>query len=265
MNRRRIVLCSSVVMVMILFMSLTACQGGKDKSLETVKKNGYIRIAMSVGYPPFSYYNGKGQVAGFDADLAQEIAKSLGVEVKIIVSPWPTIIDRLNSNEFDAILGSMSVTEERSKRVAFSVPYYYARSQVMVLKGSPFKSLKEISAKTVGVIEDSTFESDAKTLGITHIRRFDTNDATLMALKNKQVEAVITDDVVGHYARNTLGLDIEPLGDTVNNDKIAIALRPGDRELLSKIDAIIAQMQKDGTLRQLVEKMAANKYEVPAR
>jgi len=242
---------------------LVACQGGKEDSLDRIKKAGYIRIAMSPGYAPFGYFNAKHELVGFDVGVAKELAKRMGVGAKVTAVDWQKIIDGLNARDYDAILGSMSVTEERSKLVDFSAPYYYARSQVMVLKGSSIKSLKDLKDKTVGAMKESTFETDAKTLGAGRIQTYGTNDDALAALKKKEVDAVVTDDVVGMYVKNRMGLDIEGLGDTLSSDKIAIAVRKGDAALLKKINTIIAEMQKDGTLRQLTERMASHKYDEP--
>jgi polar amino acid transport system substrate-binding protein len=245
------------------FLCLAGCQGGKDDSLDKIKKAGYIRIAMGPGYPPFAYHNAKQELVGFDVGVAKELAKRMGVEVKLVAVDWQKIIDGLNARDYDAILGSMSVTEERTKVVDFSVPYYFARSQVMVPKNSPIKTVKDLKDKTVGAMAGSTFESDAKRLGAGSIRQYKTNDDTLAALKRKEVDAVVTDDVVGMYAKNRMGLDIEDLGGTLSSDKIAIAVRKGDGALLKKIDAIVGEMKKDGTLTKLVERMASNKYDEP--
>ena len=246
-----------------VFLCLAACQGGKENSLDRIKKAGYIKIAMGPGYPPFAYHNAKQELVGFDVSMAKELAKRMGVEAKTVAVDWQKIIDGLRAGDYDAIVGSMSVTEARSKIVDFSVPYYYARSQVMVLKNSPLKTLKDLKDKTVGAMADSTFETDAQALGVGSIRRYKTNNDVLMALKNKEVDAVVTDDVVGMYAKNRMGLDIEDLGAMLSSDKIAIAVRKGDEALLKKINTIIGEMQKDGTLRKLVEKMAYNRDEQP--
>jgi polar amino acid transport system substrate-binding protein len=253
-----------VAVTMTSFLCLTGCQGGKDASLNKIKKAGYIRIAMSPGYPPFSYYNTKKELVGFDVGVAKEISKRMGVEAKLVAVDWQDIIGGLNKGYYDAILGSMAVTEERVKIVDFSVPYYYARSQVMVLKNSRIKSIKGLKDKAVGVMAESSFEDDAKALGANRIRQYKTNDDALQALKEKEVDAVVTDDVVGMYAKNRMGLEIEGVGETLSSDKIAIAVRKGDGTLLKKINTIVEEMQKDGTLRQLVERMASYKYDGPA-
>ena len=246
---------------LMLFASLLGCQSDHDKSLEKIKQAGVIRIASGPGYPPFTYRNGKNELAGFDVALSRELAKRLGVKAEIVTIQWEDIINGLKENKYDAILGSMSVTEERAKIVDFSLPYYYARSQVMVPKDSTLKSIKDLKEKTVGVMGGTTFEDDAKAQGFTHICQYKTNDDAVCALGRKEVDAIITDDVAGMYAKNRLRVDIEPFGDTLSTEKISIAVRKGDRVLLKRINAVIEEMQKDGTLRDLVERMASNRLD----
>ncbi|HEY3276222.1 MAG TPA: transporter substrate-binding domain-containing protein [Syntrophorhabdaceae bacterium] len=262
MNRKgRMRLYMAATAALMLFTSLMGCHSDNDKSLEKIKQAGVIRIASGPGYPPFTYRNAKGELAGFDVALSGELAKRLGVKAEIVTVQWEDIINGLKGNKYDAILGSMSVTEERAKVVDFSLPYYYARSQVMVPKDSTLKSVKDLKNKSVGVMGETTFEDDAKAQGITQLRRYKTNDDAVVALGKKEVDAIITDDVAGMYAKNRLHVDIEPFGDTLSTDKISIAVRKGDRTLLKKIDAVIEEMQKDGTLRDLVERMASNRLD----
>jgi polar amino acid transport system substrate-binding protein len=262
MERNKVIWSAAAVLV--CFLCLAGCGQGGDNSLQKIKKAGVVKIAMSPGYPPFSYYNAKQELIGFDVAVAGEIARRLGVEAKIVAVPWQDIIKGLNAGDYEAILGSMAITEERKKAVAFSVPYYYARSEIMVSPGSPVKSAKDLKTRTVGVLGDSTFENDAKALGVTRIKRYNTCDETFAALKRQEVDAVITDDVVGMYAKNKMGLAIEPVGEPLSSDSIAIAVRKGDNVLLKTIDGFVHEMQKDGTLRRLGEAMASNKHGGPA-
>lgn len=263
---RRSRVIRTLAAISISLLCLTGCGSDGDNSLKAVKKAGFIRVAMDPGYPPFSYYNARQELVGFDVDVAREIARRLGVEAKLVAIPWQDIIKGLNAGEYEAILGSMAITDERKKVVEFSEPYYYARSQVFVLTGSALKGLDEVKARTVGVLGgDSTFENDARTLGVKRIKEYKTNDDALAALKKREVDAVITDDVVGMYAKNRMGLSIEGLGDTLGRDSIAIAVRKGNRALLKAINASLQEMRKDDTLRRLGERMASNKYGDPGQ
>ena len=246
---------------LVFFVCSIGCQANREDSLDKIKKAGYIRIAMNGGYPPFSFFNAKNELDGFDVDLAREVARRLGIQVKIIEVDWKDIITGLNSNAFDAILGSMAITEERMKKVDFSIPYYYSRTHVMVPKDSKIKDLStDLKDKTVGVMEGTTFEDDARRLGIKHIRLYKNNDGAIAGLSKKEVDAIITDEIVGMHSKSSSNVSIEPIGDPLSNERMAISFRKGDESLIKKVNEILKEMQKDGTLKQYVVKMASGGY-----
>jgi polar amino acid transport system substrate-binding protein len=242
------------------FLLLFGCSANQDDSLARIKKAGHISFAMSCGYPPFSFYNEKKQVVGFDVDVSKEVSKRLGIQAQIITTEWGGIINGLQSKSYDAILGSMSVTEERAAAVSFSIPYYYSRCRVIVRKGSPFKDPKDLMGKRIGVAQGTTFENDAKSLGAGTTRLYEDDEQALMALQKGAVDAAITDEIVSIYLTKRKGLTIEPIGDPLHTEKIAVAFRKGDESLLLQVNKILKAMHDDGTLRLLSEKIIKNEY-----
>lgn len=111
-----------------------------DGSLDRVKKAGKITFAMSGGYRPFNYYTDEDVLTGFDIDIGKEVAKRLGVSYEPITTDWSGIVDGLRSGRYDGIFGSMAITEERSKVVDFTDPYYYSGAQLIVRNDSKISS-----------------------------------------------------------------------------------------------------------------------------
>ena len=217
-------------------------------------------FGMSSGYPPFCFYNNKNELVGYDVDVANEIAKRLGVKPKLIDTEWKDIINNLNAGAYDGIVSSISVTDERMALVNFSVPYYHSKSVLMVRKDSPYKSHADMKGKIIGVEAGTMFESDAKTMGEVNIRAFKTSDQALLALHNKLIDGVITDEIVANYVAGIRKFSLEPLGESFRKDKVAVALRKGDNTLLKKVNEILKAMQEDGTLRNLSAKIIKGKY-----
>ncbi|MFH1081579.1 MAG: transporter substrate-binding domain-containing protein [Pseudomonadota bacterium] len=239
---------------------IAACSCDGDKSLSRVRKAGYITIATSAGYSPFSFYNDKKELVGFDVDVAGEVAKRLGVDLKIVDTPWEGIIDGLNARRYDGILGSMSVTETRRTVVSFSMPYYYSRTRVMVQSDSSFKDHAELKDKTIGIAAGTTFERDAGSIGAKNVRRYADNDGALLGLDKGEVDAVITDEIVSMYTVNKKKLRIKSLGGPLGEEQIAAAFRKEDKALLAEVNHTLQAMQKDGALRRLMEKMVRVGY-----
>jgi polar amino acid transport system substrate-binding protein len=217
---------------------------------------------MGRDFPPFYYRNENNELEGFEVDVAREVAKRLGVRLKLVNIEWSGILDGLLAEMYDGVLSSMAVTEERKKIVAFSRPYYFSGSQVFVATDSDFKQTEALSGKRIGVAGGTTYETDAAdTLGA-KIRYYRHAGEALNALNRHEIDGVITDRVVGLYLMNSHRLDIRPLGAPLRNEEIAIAFRKGDRSLRGAVNRIIEDMGQDDTLNRLIRKVAGQQYEL---
>ncbi len=127
-----------------LALALGAAPAAAD-DLEKIKEAGKIRIAMSGAYPPFNFVYEQNEVVGFDPSIGKAIAEKMGVEAEIITTPWDGIIGGLLANKFDAVVGSMSITEERKQAVDFVGPYYSTHRDVFVKEDSPLQNVSELS------------------------------------------------------------------------------------------------------------------------
>ncbi len=254
----RAIILSISVAILIVFTG--ACTREEQNSLNKIRKEGEIRFAVSVGYIPFSFYNSNKELHGFDIDMAKEVAKRLGVKAVIIDTPWHEIIEALRSGTCDAIISSMAVTQERATLISFSEPYYYSRSHLFVGKASPIKKLTDIKGKTIGCTRATTYEQDARNLEAGKVMLYQNDEETLQQLVDKKTDAVITDEIVGMYAIKHRHMPIEPLGDSLRSEKIAVAVRKGDDALIKEINGIIKTMRDKGVVRGLIEKTAEGQY-----
>lgn len=242
-------------MLLLCSMVLSGC-GQKDKSdnsLERVKEAGEISFSMSGGYPPFNYYNDKNQLVGFDIDVCNEVADRLGVKFNPVPNEWSGIVEGLRSGVYDGILGSMAITKDREKVVDFTIPYYYSGAQLLVREDSPYQSAEELKGKKVGMATGTTFEKDAEKLEA-DVKLYKDDNQTLMELQSKNLDAVITDRVVGINAINKGEFQIRLLGSPLRSEDIAVAFRQEDDTLREAVNAILQQMHDDGTLSELSQK-----------
>ncbi|MDD2400935.1 MAG: transporter substrate-binding domain-containing protein [Clostridia bacterium] len=122
-----------------LSLLFTACAGdqdnqsvGSEDSLQRVLDAGKLTVVGSGGYPPFNHIDDNGDVIGFDVEVGEEIAERLGVELNYVTGEWSGLVEGLRNSRYDAILGSMAITDERLQSVNFSIPYYYSGAQLVV-------------------------------------------------------------------------------------------------------------------------------------
>lgn len=241
---------------------MAAC-GGDDSSSGTgsegegsdfkLLEEGKFTTASSGLYKPFSFEEG-GNLQGFDIDIGNAIAEEMGLEPNPVTTPFETIIQGLNTNRFDAIIGSMSKTKAREEQVSFSEPYYYSGGAIFVRAGNTeIKSVDDLKDKKIGVVAQTTYDTVAQE----HTEDIQIYSSDVVALQDLAIEgrldAVITADVVGFEAQNE-GLEIEMVGDPLWIEQPSIAVRKDDTELLKAIDEALAAIIENGKYEEISEK-----------
>jgi polar amino acid transport system substrate-binding protein len=223
--------------------------------LETLKKNGVMRIAMSGAYPPFNFINEENQVVGFDPAIGEEIAKRMGLKVEIITTAWDGIIGGLLANKYDAIIGSMSITPDREKVVDFVGPYYRMRRGIFVTKDSKIKTLDDLKAATLGATLGETHEQWAREQGY-KVRTYKGLPELMLELENGRVDAIVNDDIPVLLAITKNDAPIKQLDVKLGGvaDEAGIAIRKGNPELHKAMQDALDAMQADGTYLELAKK-----------
>ncbi|KGF68476.1 amino acid ABC transporter substrate-binding protein [Hoeflea sp. BAL378] len=222
--------------------------------LATIKEKGTMRIAMSGAYPPFNFVNEQNEVVGFDAAIGTEIAKRMGLETEIVTTAWDGIIGGLLANKYDAIVGSMSITEERQKVVDFVGPYYTTKRAVFTMAGSPITSVAQLSDATVGVTLGETHEQWAREQGY-DVKTYKGLPELLLELENGRVDAIIADSVAVILAAKESGRDLVALNDLETEAVGAgIAIRQGNPELKAAMQKALDEIQADGTYVEIANK-----------
>lgn len=210
--------------------------------------------AMTGLYPPFSFRQ-SGDLAGFDMEIGQALAKEMGMQANPVGNPWQTLIAALKSDRFDAIIGSMAITEERQKQVDFTDPYYSSGAQVFIsTDNDEITEVEDIRGKTIGVLVSSSFANAAReyTDNLTTY----TDDVTALRdlTVGGRVDAVITDQLIGENAILNAGLEVKPLGDPIYVDDIGIAVNKGDEALLKKLNKALAAIKANGQYAEISKK-----------
>ncbi|QNK40815.1 transporter substrate-binding domain-containing protein [Caproicibacter fermentans] len=226
-----------------------------DTSLQRVLDAGKLTVVGSGGYPPFNYIDDSGNVIGFDVDVGQEIAKRMGVKLNYVTSEWSGLIEGLRNSRYDAILGSMAITEERLQSVNFTTPYYYSGAQLVVRSDSGFTDPNQLKGKKIAVATGTNFEQDVNALGA-ESALYDDDNSTMLELISGRVDGVITDRLVALEAKRKMkeGDRFQLLGKVMRVEKMGIAVNQNDTSLLNKLNEIVQAMHDDGTLTQISKK-----------
>jgi len=222
-----------------------------------------VRIGVEGAYPPFSKTTKDGKLEGFDIDIAQALCKKMDVECKLVKQDWDGIIPALLARKYDAIIASMSITDERKKKVAFTNRYYQSPARFIHKKGDKTEISKEgLKGKTVAVQRGTV--SDKFITGEfgdeVNIKRYGTQEEAYLDLNAGRVDLVFADAfVLLEFINSDKGKDYEFIGDSYTDPKyfgegIGIALRKQDTELKEKFNKAIKGIREDGTYDKIRKK-----------
>ncbi len=228
-----------------------------DSSLKKVNDKGEMVVGFCAQYPPFESKNEKtGQFEGFDVDLAQALAKEMGVKPKFIDAEWQGLLAGLKKGDYDVLITCMSKSEVRGQNANFSDVYYDLPDVIVVRKDeATVKGKDDLKGKTVGVQLGSGSEQLADSMKATFkdIKRYNYNPEAFTDLKVKRIDAVL----VGYaYAVNQMKVDpsYKVVGEPLSVAETVVVLPKGADALTQKINAALAKIKADGTYQKIHDK-----------
>jgi polar amino acid transport system substrate-binding protein len=223
---------------------------------------GKIKIGTEGAYPPFNSVTADGKLVGFDIDIANALCAQMKVECEIVTQDWDGIIPALQAGKFDAIIASMSITEERKKQVAFTNKYYTTPLALAALKDSTLTATDPaaVAGKTVGAQASTTqsiYAQDFYAKAGADIKLYPTQEEAVQDLINGRLDAVISDKfVLVDWLKNSADADCcKMIGDVKGTETEAgIAVRLDDNALREKLNAAIDAIVADGTYKKIQAK-----------
>lgn len=214
-----------------------------------------IRIGTEGAYPPFNFVDAKGDLQGFDVDVAKALCDRMGAECTFVKQDWDGIIPALLGKKFDAIVASMSITDERKKAVDFTQRYYTNKLQFVGKKGKAFDtSAASLKGKAIGA-QRATISGEwlEKNRPGADIKLYDTQENAYLDLAAGRVDGVLADALVNYeWVKSDAGQGFEFKGEPVfDGDLIGIAIRKGDGALRDKLNKAIESIVADGTYAKI--------------
>lgn len=237
------------IITVFAILLLTAC--GQGQGEETKK----LLMGTSADFPPFETRDNKGEIVGFDIDLAKYIANELGYELEIQDMNFDGLVGALQANRVDFVASGMSATDTRKESVDFSEEYHRSGEMFVTLKDSELKGMADLEGKHIAVQLGTIQEEGAKKLAEKinlEIKVLDKVPNMIQELKSGRVDGVYLDKAVGKgYVKelDLAGFDDESEG----TPGMAIAFPKGS-ELIEDFNRIIAEMQENGELAKLHQK-----------
>jgi len=223
-----------------------------------------IRVGVDPTYKPFTYKTPDGQVTGFDADIARALCVQMKAQCVFVESNWDGIIPGLNARKFDAIISSMSITDERRKAVLFTDKYYSTPGRIVAPTGSISGTPESLKNKRVGVLRASIQETYAKQVlapAGAEVVSYDTEEQVYLDLKSKRLDAMVSDQAQASegFLKTPDGTGFSLVGPELTDPKYfgygaGIAVRKSDSDLRDKLNAALKAIRADGTYKKINDK-----------
>lgn len=213
-----------------------------------------IRIATEGAWAPFNYIDDNGTPQGFDVDIAWALCEKMEADCKVVTQDWDGLIPGLKVRKFDAIIASMSITEERLRQVDFTDKYYSGGLRFLAPKEATF-DLEKLDGKVIGAqratlaaqyLEDNYMDR-------AQIKFYDTQDSVYLDLVAGRLDIVLSDELPTYDWLKTSGNGgkFEFKGESFKKeDEIGIAVRKGD-DLKEKFNMALDEIIADGTYQKI--------------
>jgi polar amino acid transport system substrate-binding protein len=208
---------------------------------------------MQGGEPYVFQDPGDGRLVGFEVDLADALARRLGVRAEFVQNDWSMLVPSLERGDFDLAMNGIEVTEARRGRVAFSRPYYVFSEMLVVRRGEPgAATLADLSGRRVGTLEASLALELLDAVPGLDVVRYEGVEEPYLDLEQRRLDAVLLDNIIA--ARYGLPRPTLAEAGTFGEGTYAIAFRPTDVSLLAAVDGALAGLRESGELREILER-----------
>ena len=249
-----------VVLMALLFTACAFTLPAVADTLDEIKQRGTLRVGMEPGYMPFELTNQKGEIIGFDVDMAKRMAKKLDVELELVSTAWDGIIPSLVTKKFDIIMSGMTITEERAKTVDFADPYIIIGQTALVRKDladavKSWKDLDDPKYKVASKLGTTGEIASKKMLPKAQYFSYETEHEGIMEAVNGKVDAFIYDSPYNAVAFAQKGQGkLVCLDQPFTDEPLGWAVRKGNPKFMAFLNDFLAETKSNGTYDKIYTK-----------
>jgi polar amino acid transport system substrate-binding protein len=238
-------------------------------TLADIKKRGELVVATEMQFPPFDISD-NGVYKGVDRDLIDAVAKELGVKVSYLDLPWTSVLPGLEAKKFDLVIAPVTITKERLKHYAFSVPIADATAALM--KRADDKSItkpEDIAGKTVGGQKGTSQVAQLKEFAAklpkpVEVKEYVDNNQSYADLATGRIDASVNSLPNLAYAAaqrsDAFAVVLPPFGQPTYFSWVA---RPEDQSLIDAVNAAIVKLDGDGTMAKIQKTWFGQSTDLP--
>ena len=229
-------------------------------TIDDILQRGKLRVGMEPGYMPFEMTNKKGEIVGFDVDMAKRMAKAMGVELELVSTAWDGIIPALITKKFDIIMSGMTLTQERNLKISFASPYIVIGQSILIDKKlagtvNSYKDLNDPKYKVASKLGTTGEQATKRMIPKATYISFETEQEGVMDLLNGKVDAFVYDLPFNAIAFSEKGQGkIVLLDQPFTYEPLAWAINRGNPDFLNWLNNFMNQVRNDGTYEKIYAK-----------
>lgn len=261
--------CAAIVALLAVALVQHGCGGGDGADAAPRRASGdgagappptRITVGTDAAYRPMEYVDLDTQeIVGFDIDLMRAICAEAGLEPEFRNIPWEGLFVAIRTGELDAVISSVTITEERKQSLLFTEPYFVSSQAIVVREADrdAYPTLESLRGKTISVQIGTTGQFLVEEFGGIDVRKFDSAPLALADLRNSNVVAAVIDlPVARFYAQNDPAATVKLVVNEGNlsEEYYGIVVGPKNRRLQRQLDEALARVKEKGIIDQLEEK-----------
>src|SRR5262245_21455213 len=243
-------------LLLCLALLLVGCGKKDDRStLDIVLERGELIVGLEPEFPPFESKNEQGEIVGFDVDMARELAKDLGVKLRLDENSWDSLPTALATRKVDVIISGMTHTEERAKSRSFTDAYFKNALCLLVNAKSGIEKPADVHGKRLAVKLGTTGDEQAlKLFPDAKVTRFDEEAACALEVATGRADAFLYDrhSVMRHHKNNPD--TTRAILDEVTHEPYAMAVRLGDTKFVERLNKFLKDYRADGRYDRTYDK-----------
>ncbi|MFC4427241.1 ABC transporter substrate-binding protein [Deinococcus navajonensis] len=238
-------------MMFLLPVLLALTSGAQARTLSEIKASGTINVATSADFEPFNFMR-SGVPVGFEVDVAEAVARQMGLRVNWVVRPFDGLLKDVNDRQdIDLVIASHAINSTRLKQVDFTSPHYCTGGVILTRKGGP-TTTKALKGQKLGAEAGSTYFSFLRKLPFEKsVQVYNSSLAVATAVATGQVKAIVTDRFAAIEAQKNFPKAGLVLGDILWKEQIAMAVAKDNTALRDAVNVALKQVVANGTTAQL--------------
>ena len=247
-----------LLLALMVMGTVVGCGGEKKETAGAKGGKEELIVATEPSFAPFEFPDEKSkEFTGFDMDLIRAVAKEMGYKKCTIKNMgFDALIPALTAGNIDVAIAGMTITDARKQKVNFSQPYYKSGLAFAVRKdNNDIKGVDDLTGKKMAVQLGTTGATRAEKIKGVKISTFNTSDLACMELKNKNVDAVISDLPVLQYFLKKGGSEYAKIvGKPLTDEAYGIAVAKKNTKLAKDIDVALDKLKKSGEYDKIYTK-----------